>query len=477
MVMLRTSVTDDLDERPASWKVLLPTKPGGRVLAIGVNAGTACALSRTWATVDRADCTDDLRNPALPYDIVVCRDGRIDLERIYTGVRPDGAIVIENGSACVCALRRAGWSYVKRYAKLPGAKPRVMFSVESRRKRELGLTFHQPSTRKSIWLMRLARWLSRLGVKRHLMRSTVVVAMRERGGGLCARLSDRLGREVVDLLIYTGSNAPHRKMTVLPVFASGPCDVVVRLADTRAGAAAVIRDAEAIGALAATSLAEHAPSPLFCEQWGGYTVSAETAIPMQDGPAESQFSEDHLWFLGQLSRLDRRSMPLAATRPWQVIARVSEEAMPPAAATLRRRLRRDASGVLITCHRSHGDFAPWNVRTTCRGLAVVDWEDSDVGAPAFTDLFHFHIRQAAYVGPWHGGAAILKALRDAAVRLCRLEGFDIREIEPALCLWLLHEYVINGEMRDCLTEMLEALAAEGDAGLSDCESDHAAIAS
>ncbi len=41
---------------------------------------------------------------------------------------------------------------------------------------------------------------------------------------------------------------------------------------------------------------------------------------------------------------------------------------------------------------AHGDCAPWNLRLTRSGWALIDWEDADEGRPPFFDLFHFFVQ-------------------------------------------------------------------------------------
>ena len=71
----------------------------------------------------------------------------------------------------------------------------------------------------------------------------------------------------------------------------------------------------------------------------------------------------------------------------------------------------------MICHRTHGDFAPWNIRTGTDGLKIIDWEDSDLAGVVYTDVFHFVFRQASLVGPWIGGREVFEQMRQSAVVL------------------------------------------------------------
>jgi hypothetical protein len=49
-------------------------------------------------------------------------------------------------------------------------------------------------------------------------------------------------------------------------------------------------------------------------------------------------------------------------------------------------------------HPSHGDFAPWNLMRTADGWILADWEDLQLDAEPFSDLFHYLVQSHALLG-------------------------------------------------------------------------------
>jgi len=241
--MLFAKSSDSLDERTASWKVLLPESSGGRALLIGGTTGDVIALSRTWRQVDQI-AGDEL------YDLVVCADADAKLQPLLEHLKPDGSFVCVNRPMPRRLLQQEGFKNVQRYAMLPAGEPRIMLPLHSHIVRDVGLSFHQPSTPRAILKVRVARWLSKLGMTWHLTGRCITIATRGNRQTLLDRLSQGLGCDVKDIVIYTGSDLPHRKITVLPIIEDGPCDIMIKLADTPAGAQAIQREIDALDALA-----------------------------------------------------------------------------------------------------------------------------------------------------------------------------------------------------------------------------------
>jgi phosphotransferase family enzyme len=57
---------------------------------------------------------------------------------------------------------------------------------------------------------------------------------------------------------------------------------------------------------------------------------------------------------------------------------------------------------------AHGDFAPWNLMRDAEGWVLIDWEQSDGGAPPFYDVFHYLVQGAVLLG-----RPALRTLQDA----------------------------------------------------------------
>lgn len=334
--------------------------------------------------------------------------------------------------------------------------------LPSRGLRSRGLAFHTPGSFKARAAVRIAQGLSLLGIKAHLAKRTVGLYARTQAalqqGSLTEWLSGQLGYRIVDLVIYAGSESPRRKITALGIAQRGNPDVVIKIADTDAGTEAIAQETQALQALVASDLAAQVPRLLLEADWNGYRIQVQGALPHGGSRQESRLTDSHLAFLSSLSRIGRRTMPLRQTRMWQHVKAWAKttptEAMPDAIRALMHRILSDACGdVCIVCHRTHGDFAPWNVTTHRGKLFVYDWEDSLPDGLALTDAFHFLFRQASLVGPWPGARALAGAMADVARRVSHLSGAVCHD-GIASAAWCLTEGISNPSPR------LAELAAE-----------------
>jgi Phosphotransferase enzyme family len=70
---------------------------------------------------------------------------------------------------------------------------------------------------------------------------------------------------------------------------------------------------------------------------------------------------------------------------------------------------RTAACALATTKRGfvvHGDFAPWNIVPTAKGLVLVDWEDCRFAVDPLYDLSHFVTRAGALLRAWRPETAV-----------------------------------------------------------------------
>ena len=258
-----------LDERSASWKLLLPDGPRDRVLAVGLDAGGVVGLARTWRDVvwvppspeavrdlEAADddtapylanvrITNDLSGNGVQYDAVVVARPPRAMQRgasNLAGLCSDRGVLVSLGFAgsalTPSRLRRAGLRHVQCHAVLPADRPRVFFPTASRALRSRALAFHAPATRPRQWLLRASAALSDIGVRGHLHHGAVLVAGRASQShndvALAKWLSQALDLPVSGLVVYAGSESSRRKMTVLAVADGDRHDVVAKLADSTA---------------------------------------------------------------------------------------------------------------------------------------------------------------------------------------------------------------------------------------------------
>lgn len=469
-----------MDERGASWKVLLPVMRPARVLALGVSAATALSLARCASLVEWIPFGGDAgldrhgagQNPELvgrvrvrnsvqeaeaDYDVVVLGNAVPLPSGILCDVadwlKADGTLVVlsANGSTLrETDLLRAGFTSLRHYAALPQGNPRVFLPTWSRRVRARGLAFHAPASRRARWLMAGARLLNWVGVRRHLSQGGVLFA--ERGAGprqkpeLTSWLSKRLGFAVMDLIVCAGSDSPRRKITALAVTEASSEAAIIKLADTPQGAEAIRQESVALEALSDSPVAADVPELLFEDVCQEYTVQAQSVGSGRPCSQRAALGERHLDFLAELARLGRTVVPLGETPHFRSLAQALRKADLSAwPHRVGECARRCVSGALgehrVMCHRTHGDFVPWNIKQARTRFFVFDWEESRRDGLALTDVFHFIYRQAALVGPWRGSGRVAECLRDAATHLARRAGYGQLDLGAILRAWLVHEYL------------------------------------
>ncbi|MBN1918073.1 MAG: hypothetical protein JW889_09205 [Verrucomicrobia bacterium] len=470
-----------LDERSASWKLLVPTRRRERLLAVGLDAGGTASLARWWQEVawvpPSPEAARMLESPTcdsgehLPrvrtitrvggngtgYDTIVVgawpNGDLLNPALIASLLTPDGALVslgFAGSRLTTSGLKRLGFQSVRRYAALPSDRPRLYFSTASRAVRAKGLGFHAPGSRQARWLVRAAQRFSALGLRQHLHRGAVLVASRDDDAhvrdDLAVWLSQQLDLPLRDLVIYAGSDSPARKLTVLATADNGDADVVAKLADTQTGVAALRREATALAALGGTPAASCAPAVLLEGTWCDCTVHVQSCVPSNALRQKPKLNDALVWFLVHLSHIGRVTMAAEKTAAWQRIEQhllnTNGDNVPPAVARLTRQLTRlEEAERRVVCHRTHGDFTPWNIKWCDDQPFVIDWEESEPAGLELSDACRFLFRQASLVGPWPGGHAMLRRLRTTCNESARRAGLPIAGIGTALRLWMLDEYL------------------------------------
>ena len=435
----------NLDERAISWKVLLPTDPKSRVLALGLEEGELSGLARSY------DCLDTEAVAGIRYDVAILGNNIAEyadrVEQLLLRIRPDGVVMSSDYCDIVKRIREAGFRNCKQYAGLPPHQPRLYLPLESARLRAKGLSFHKPGSLKAKLALSLAKFMSRFGVKSHLMKNTISLYTAEEdvfsAGGIINWISKQVGYEIVDLVVYCGSESERRKITALAIAKDGNDDVVVKIADTQSGVEAIKQETEALRDIAKSPLADYAPEVIAEGACGSYYLQIQEKLST-GGSQASTLTDAHIDFLKELSRISRRECLLRETSIWQKLRdRLEKHDTVPSevASVVRYVFSEEVANTKVCSHRSHGDFAPWNISMRSGSCLVYDWEDSLGDAMAFSDLFHFVYRQAALVGPWPGGWSIVGQVSEYVVRLAERSGVSADNIELSLSVWSLHEYM------------------------------------
>jgi hypothetical protein len=137
---------------------------------------------------------------------------------------------------------------------------------------------------------------------------------------------------------------------------------------------------------------------------------------------------------------DRTRQPLRDSSYWDGVQRRAAELAPTERA---ERLQHCIAAVTTqlgsaetTFTASHGDWSPWNMWLTDRGLLVWDWERFETQTPAGLDLLHFRLNSQLIRGAWTRGEAGHRLVAEAPGVLAHGEVSD----PPAhsVLLYLIH---------------------------------------
>ncbi len=473
-----------LDERSASWKVLLSYQPEHRVLALELNvlqvASLARSLGRIFWNIPK-DTKLELRN--IPTDIinritVVNKDETKN--HTYNIIIAGGTeapsleefanLLVEDGTL-VCIgfmglklgkpkLLSMGFNSIDMYGALPLNQPRIFYPLADRRLRHLGLGFHKPGSMKAKFGVQTARILNNLGIKFPLEKGAVTLARRRKSieGTLLEWLGKKLDQDLVDLVIYCGSDSERRKITALAIDEDGT-DCIVKIADTLKGSAAIAQETAVLLAISESDLPAIFPEIILEEKWNNYSIQVQTNVSIMGARQVPQLTDTHLKLLAALSNINRQGCKLAATQLWQeTIVSLSKGSgrLPWSLTILANEVSTSSYGEeKIICHSTHGDFAPWNIDILNGKIAIWDWEDSLESGLIYSDIFHFIVRQAILIGPWPGSQRIINRIATASQRLSTLTHTpDALDPLNLLKFWVVREYLKKP------SEHLEEIASE-----------------
>jgi len=94
-----------------------------------------------------------------------------------------------------------------------------------------------------------------------------------------------------------------------------------------------------------------------------------------------------------------------------------------------------ADGTILTFGCWHGDWAPWNMANTGRGLLVWDWERFTSGVPVGFDALHHRLQAEVATGHRQPRAAAARCVDRAPQRLASF-GVDARQARLTAILYL-----------------------------------------
>jgi hypothetical protein len=280
-------------------------------------------------------------------------------------------------------------------------------------------------------------WLRRRGL--------LVCASGPAAGTLLADHVPRvLGRPDLAAAIVLGSVRPNRKPVVQLLGADGQPVGYMKVGWNDLTRDLVRNEADMLRRLAgAAPRSFTAPSLLHQGRWQDLDITISSALPHGLWRRGRRYAMPPLAVSREIAALGGVATGTLAGSAWWAslrrrLDRVGQALAGPAADTLDATLGRleDQAATPLTLATWHGDWGPWNLRSTPGRLLVWDWERSGDGVPLGFDLLHFGY-QTALQGLGQPPATAAATARDRAapllVELGQQEGVE----ELLLTLYLL----------------------------------------
>jgi hypothetical protein len=220
------------------------------------------------------------------------------------------------------------------------------------------------------------------------------------GGSLFEKLEEVIGASAVFSVTF-GTPSVYRKLTVAVMGGNGIPIGFVKVPMTLEARARIQHEGEVLESLSGTAVANLVPKVLFRGEWGGEATLFTSAGPEHVGTME--FGSHHVEFLQRLwsvrptVRSGEELMAAVSTQIDEVMPILAEDTMDVVSSALER-ARRELSGTKISCGLSHGDFAPWNLRSAGKGLFAFDWEAAEWDQPNIWDIAHYDTQLITLLG-------------------------------------------------------------------------------
>ncbi len=195
--------------------------------------------------------------------------------------------------------------------------------------------------------------------------------------------------------VYIGTPSPTRKAVVhLVDSATGKCRAVVKVPLTVPAKLAVVHEADTLQELSRSGF-PRAPELLFVDRQRG--IASQTAVAGE--PGHRRFSQSY-WELLKSLMLPGRAITIASARKQIQVSLRALDATTQEFSFIGDCLSQLQDDQTLPACWVHGDFAPWNLRQTSQGSALLlDWEDAHSGDLPLQDAFHFmHIQDYLFGG-------------------------------------------------------------------------------
>ena len=215
-------------------------------------------------------------------------------------------------------------------------------------------------------------------------------------------VADALGRSDLQAAIVLGPVRPNRKPVVQLLGADGRPVGYMKVGWNDLTRRLVRSEADTLRRLAEARPGTFtAPVLLHQGRWQGLDVTISSALPHRLWRRGRRYALPPPAVSAEIAALGGvRTLQLAAS-PWWAglhrrLAPVGQAASGRAAVVLEATLERlEAAGATRLAFGTwHGDWGPWNLRSTPDRLLVWDWERSGAGVPLGFDLLHFGYQTA-----------------------------------------------------------------------------------
>ena len=239
----------------------------------------------------------------------------------------------------------------------------------------------------------------------------------------------------IQLSMYLGPARANRKPVLLILSPTGDPVAFAKIGYNRLTAELVRTERASLIRLSEAGLTRiTVPTVLHHDQWRGLDVLVLSALPagLRRRPlhaAKLAAAMDEVTRVGGL-----RSEPLAGS---EYLRRLRDRLAGADEGTERAALQRAlgdiaerAGGTALTYGAWHGDWAPWNMANTGRGLLVWDWERFTSGVPLGFDALHYEVQTQVAPGRRSDPMAVASQCPESAARV--LAPFGVRPAEARL---------------------------------------------
>jgi hypothetical protein len=138
-----------------------------------------------------------------------------------------------------------------------------------------------------------------------------------------------------------------------------------------------------------------APQLLHQGRWEGLDIAISSALPHRLWRRGRRYAMPPLAVSREIAALGGIEVTALGDSPWWTDLRRRLEPVRQGAAVLEATVQRlEAQATRLAFATWHGDWGPWNLRSTPERLLVWDWERSADGVPLGFDLLHFGFQTA-----------------------------------------------------------------------------------